>query len=179
LHEAFDRGRCKVDTPGAAGWGNLLPGLQYYVAPNDGSKTVGAGRATRGRLATKKILLVEDHEDNRNIYRTILEHYGYQVVVAIDGQSGIRVAQEELPDLILMDLSIPVVDGWEATRVLKRGAGTSGIPVIALSAHALSEDRERAREAGCDGYLAKPVEPRKVLEEVARFLDDEVPATVP
>ena len=125
-------------------------------------------------MTRKRILLVEDHEDNRNIYRTILEHYGYEVVLASDGQSGIRLAREAQPDLVLMDLSIPVVDGWEATRVLKRDASTRGIPVIALSAHALEEDRARAREAGCDGYLAKPVEPRKVLEEVARFLDDGV-----
>jgi len=128
-------------------------------------------------LTSKRILLVEDHEDNRNIYRTILEHYGYQVLLATDGQNGIRLAREEQPDLILMDLSIPVVDGWEATRILKLDESTRTIPVIALSAHALEEDRERAREAGCDGYLAKPVEPRKVLTEVARFLDEEV--TVP
>ena len=128
-------------------------------------------------MTSKRILLVEDHEDNRNIYRTILEHYGYQVVLAIDGQNGIKLAREEQPDLILMDLSIPVVDGWAATRVLKGDATTRAIPVIALSAHALEEDRARAREAGCDGYLAKPVEPRKVLEEVARFLGEGV--TVP
>ena len=125
-------------------------------------------------MTIKRILLVEDHEDNRNIYRTILEHYGYQVVIAMDGQSGIRLAREEQPDLILMDLSIPVVDGWEATRQLKGDAATRAIPVIALSAHALEEDRLRARQAGCDGYLAKPVEPKKVLAEVARFLGEGV-----
>ena len=125
-------------------------------------------------MTSKRILLVEDHEDNRNIYRTILEHYGYQVVIAMDGQSGIRLAREEQPDLILMDLSIPVVDGWEATRQLKGDAATRAIPVIALSAHALEEDRLRARQAGCDGYLAKPVEPKKVLAEVARFLGEGV-----
>lgn len=121
---------------------------------------------------------MEDHEDNRNIYRTILEHYGYQVVIAVDGQSGLRLAREARPDLILMDLSIPVVDGWEATRRLKQDSATRVIPVIALSAHALEEDRARAKEAGCDGYLAKPVEPKKVLEEVARFLGEGVPVTV-
>ena len=125
-------------------------------------------------MTSKRILLVEDHEDNRNIYRTILEHYGYQVVIAMDGQSGIRLAREEQPDLILMDLSIPVVDGWEATRLLKQDSATRVIPVIALSAHALEEDRLRARQAGCDGYLAKPVEPKKVLAEVARFLGEGV-----
>jgi len=128
-------------------------------------------------LDRKRILLVEDHEDNRNIYRTILEHYGYRVVVASDGRSGIQLAREERPDLILMDLSIPFVDGWEATRVLKQDVTTAAIPIIALSAHALAEDRERARDAGCDGYLAKPVEPRKVLAEVKRFLEDGVATT--
>lgn len=126
-------------------------------------------------MTAKRILLVEDHEDNRNIYRTILEHYGYEVLVATDGQTGLRLAREAQPDLVLMDLSIPVVDGWEATRLLKLDESTRAIPVIALSAHALEEDRVRAREAGCDGYLAKPVEPRKVLAEVARFLDQQVP----
>ena len=128
-------------------------------------------------MTNKRILLVEDHEDNRNIYRTILEHYGYRVTIAMDGQSGLRLAREEQPDLILMDLSIPVVDGWEATRLLKQDSATRPIPVIALSAHALDEDRARAKEAGCDGYLAKPVEPKKVLAEVARFLGD--PVAVP
>lgn len=121
----------------------------------------------------KRILLVEDHEDNRNIYRTILEHYGFRVAVAADGRAGLQMAREELPDLILMDLSIPYVDGWEATRQLKEDAATSMIPVIALSAHALSEDEARARDAGCDGYLAKPVEPRRVVQEVQRFLAPE------
>ena len=129
-------------------------------------------------MKNKRILLVEDHEDNRNIYRTILEHYGYEVMIAADGRSGLRIARDERPDLILMDLSIPFVDGWEATRQLKQDESTSTIPIIALSAHALAEDRERARGAGCDGYLAKPVEPRKVLAEVQRFLEDEVATPV-
>ena len=126
----------------------------------------------------KRILLVEDHEDNRNIYRTILEHYGYVVLIASDGRMGMRLAREEAPDLILMDLSIPFVDGWEATRVLKADEATRAIPIIALSAHAQQEDRERAAEAGCDGYLAKPVEPRAVLAEVRRFLMDGAATTV-
>lgn len=128
-------------------------------------------------MASKRILLVEDHEDNRNIYRTILEHFGYQVLVAGDGREGIQLAREHHPDLILMDLSIPFVDGWEATRVLKQDLATAHLPIIALSAHALAEDRARAMEAGCDGYLAKPVEPRRVLEEVNRFLAPEQAGT--
>lgn len=121
----------------------------------------------------RTILLVEDHEDNRIIYRTALEHFGYRVLLAPDGGEGLRLAREELPDLILMDVSIPVVDGWEATRILKSEPETRHIPIVALTAHALAADRERAREVGCDGYLAKPVEPRRVVEEVRRYLPPE------
>lgn len=116
------------------------------------------------------ILLVEDNEDNLVVYRTILEHVGYAVIEARDGEEGVARATEELPDLILMDISIPGIDGWEATRRLKAQESTRDIPIIALTAHALEEDREKAREVGCDGYLAKPVEPRRVVEEVQRFL---------
>jgi CheY-like chemotaxis protein len=116
------------------------------------------------------ILLVEDNLDNRTIYRTILEHRGYNVLEAEDGEMGIRMARELSPALILMDISIPKVDGWEATRILKADPQTAGIPVIALTAHAMAQDREKAEEVGCDGYLAKPVEPRRVVEEVQRFL---------
>lgn len=116
------------------------------------------------------ILLVEDNLDNRAIYRTILEHFGYEVVEAADGEEAIRIARERHPDLVLMDISIPVVDGWEATRLLKADRATHDIPVIALTAHALPADRARSEEAGCDGYLAKPVAPRRVVEEVERVL---------
>jgi CheY-like chemotaxis protein len=116
------------------------------------------------------ILLVEDNLDNRTIYRTILEHRGYNVLEAEDGEMGIRMAREQSPALILMDISIPKVDGWEATRILKADPQTAGIPVIALTAHAMAQDRAKAAEVGCDGYLAKPVEPRRVVEEVQRFL---------
>jgi CheY-like chemotaxis protein len=122
---------------------------------------------------SRTILLVEDHEDNRIVYSTILEHFGYTVLLAGDGAEGVRLAREEKPDLILMDVSIPVMDGWQATRTLKASPDTASIPVIALTAHALAADRERAVEVGCDGYLAKPVEPRRVVEEVRRFLGEE------
>ena len=118
------------------------------------------------------ILLIEDHEDNRNIYRTSLEHSGYRVLLASDGREGLRMAREGSPDLILMDISIPHIDGWEVTRILKEEPGTASIPIIALTAHALAEDRARADEVGCDGFLAKPVEPRRVIEVVQGFLDD-------
>jgi two-component system, cell cycle response regulator DivK len=119
---------------------------------------------------TQTILLVEDHEDNRIVYSTILEHFGYRVLLAGDGAEGVRIARESSPDLVLMDVSIPVMDGWQATAMLKADPATARIPVIALTAHALPADRERAEEVGCDGYLAKPVEPRRVVEEVRRFL---------
>jgi len=118
----------------------------------------------------KTVLLVEDNEDNLVVYRTILDHVGYNVLEARDGEEGVNRAREEHPDLILMDISIPKIDGWEATRRLKADEATRDIPVIALTAHALEEDRERAIEAGCDGYLAKPIEPRRVVEEVRRFV---------
>jgi CheY-like chemotaxis protein len=121
---------------------------------------VGTGRPT--------ILLVEDNEDNRRIYSTILAHSGYRVLEAIDGEQGIALAMSEIPDLILMDVSIPKINGWDATRQLKANPATMGIPIIALTAHALASDREKATDVGCDGYIAKPAEPRAVLAEVVR-----------
>lgn len=121
--------------------------------------------------ATKKtVLLVEDNEDNLVVYRTILDHVGYNVLEARDGEEGVSRARQEHPDLILMDISIPKIDGWEATRRLKADRATRDIPIIALTAHALEEDRQKAVQAGCDGYLAKPVEPRRVVQEVERFV---------
>lgn len=120
--------------------------------------------------ANKTVLLVEDNEDNRTVYRTILEHFGYTVIEAQNGEDGVRRAREDRPNLILMDISIPVIDGWEATRILKSEEGTRDIPIIALTAHALATDRSKATEVGCDGYLAKPCEPRRVVAEVERFI---------
>src|SRR5512141_186901 len=117
----------------------------------------------------KTILLVEDNEDNLVVYRTILEHVGYNVIEARAGEEGVSRAREHLPDLILMDISIPKLDGWEATQRLKGAEATRLIPIIALTAHALEEDRQKAVQVGCDGYLAKPVEPRRVVQEVERF----------
>jgi CheY-like chemotaxis protein len=121
-------------------------------------------------MPEQRILLVEDNEDNRLVYRTILDHFGFVVLEAADGEEGIRRARMDAPDLILMDVSIPKVDGWEATRRLKSDPATSSIPIIALTAHALASDRAKAQEVGCDGYLAKPVEPRRVVEEVQKHL---------
>ena len=119
---------------------------------------------------SRKILLVEDNEDNRIIYRLTLIHFGYEVIEATDGETGIQLATEILPDLILMDVSIPGIDGWEATKILKADPRTAHLPIIALTAHALARDRDRSIEVGCDAYLAKPVEPRRVLEEIERVL---------
>ncbi|MEX2281374.1 MAG: response regulator [Gemmatimonadota bacterium] len=120
--------------------------------------------------AQKTVLLVEDNEDNLVVYRTILEHVGFRVIEARDGEEGVRQARKFKPNLILMDISIPKIDGWEATQQLKSDQDTKGIPIIALTAHALEEDRQKAIQAGCDGYLAKPVEPRRVVQEVERFV---------
>jgi two-component system cell cycle response regulator DivK len=103
-----------------------------------------------------KILLVEDNEMNRDMLSRRLQRRGYQVVLALDGQSGVEMTQSQAPDLVLMDMSLPVLDGWEAARRLKADAITRHIPVIALTAHAMSSDREKALEAGCDDYDTKP-----------------------
>lgn len=118
----------------------------------------------------KTVLLVEDNEDNLIVYRTILDHVGYRVIEARDGEEGVARARAELPDLILMDVSLPKMDGWEATRRIKADVETRQIPIIAVTAHALDDDREKAIQVGCDGYLAKPVAPRRVVEEVERFI---------
>jgi len=118
----------------------------------------------------KTILLVEDHEDNRNVYGTILRIFGYLVVEAQNGQEGVDLAREVVPDLILMDVAIPLIDGWQATRILKADPVTMGIPILALTALAGPEDRQLAYEVGCDGFLAKPVEPRRVVAEVEKVI---------
>jgi CheY-like chemotaxis protein len=118
-----------------------------------------------------KILLVEDNETNRDMLSRRLARKGYEVILAADGLEGISKAQEQVPDLILMDMSLPVLDGWEATRQLKATAATCSIPVIALTAHAMAGDRERALEAGCDEYETKPVEFQRLLSKIEALLD--------
>ncbi len=113
-----------------------------------------------------KILLVEDNEMNRDMLSRRLERRGYTVLLAVDGEEGLRVAQAEKPDLILMDLSLPGVDGWEVTRRLKAAEDTRQIPIIALTAHAMAGDEEKAREAGCDDFDIKPVELPRLLEKI-------------
>ena len=122
------------------------------------------------RPSPKTVLLVEDSDDNRFVYSTILRYAGYRVLEAVNGAEGIARARADHPDLILMDVSMPLIDGWQATRTLKQDPATCPIPIIALTAHSRTEDRKLAGEVGFDGYLAKPAEPRIVLEEVHRFL---------
>jgi two-component system cell cycle response regulator DivK len=116
------------------------------------------------------VLIVEDNEDNRIVYSTMLRHFGFAVDEAENGAEGILKARTNLPDVILMDIAIPLVDGWEAVQRLKKDPSTAHIPIVALTAHAMPADRERAIQVGCDGYLAKPCEPRAVVEEVKRIL---------
>ncbi|NJR49180.1 MAG: response regulator [Leptolyngbyaceae cyanobacterium CSU_1_3] len=117
-----------------------------------------------------KILLVEDNEINRDMLSRRLARRGFDVIVAIDGAQSITIAQTELPDLILMDMSLPVLDGWEATRQIKSALATQDIPVIALTAHAMSGDREKCIDAGCDDYDTKPVEMPRLLEKIQGLL---------
>ena len=119
-----------------------------------------------------KILLVEDNEMNRDMLSRRLERKGYSVVLAVDGQSGVEMTQSESPDLVLMDMSLPVLDGWEATRRLKAADGTKHIPIIALTAHAMSSDRDKALEAGCDDYDTKPVDLPRLLEKINALLNE-------
>lgn len=119
-----------------------------------------------------RILLVEDNEMNRDMLSRRLERKGHTVTCAVDGQAGVNMARTEKPDLILMDMSLPVLDGWQATVQLKADAITRVIPVIALTAHAMAEDEKRAREAGCDDYDTKPVELERLLVKIQKLLGD-------
>ena len=117
-----------------------------------------------------KILLVEDNDMNRDMLSRRLLRKGYEVVMALDGEQAVKMAAAEKPDLILMDMSLPVLDGWEATRRIKAAAATRGIPVIALTAHAMSGDREKALESGCDDYDTKPIDLPRLLEKMTAAL---------
>ena len=118
-----------------------------------------------------KILLVEDNEMNRDMLSRRLARKGYDVVMATDGAEGVERARSDAPDLILMDMSLPVIDGWEATRRIKADGALAGIPVIALTAHAMAGDREKALEAGCDEYDTKPIELPRLLGKMEALLD--------
>lgn len=116
------------------------------------------------------ILIVEDNEMNRDMLSRRLERRGYAVTMAVDGQQGVEMARGGKPDLILMDMSLPVMDGWTATQALKADPETAHIPVIALTAHAMEGDGDKARAAGCDDYDTKPIEFSRLLEKMGKFL---------
>lgn len=118
----------------------------------------------------KKILVVEDNPDNRILITDVLTSLDYETVVAIDGEEGVQMATDEVPDLILMDLSLPKMDGWTATRQIKSNPDLSHIPIIALTAHAMVGDRERALEAGCDDYISKPIDLRELANKLQEYI---------
>jgi CheY-like chemotaxis protein len=124
-----------------------------------------------------KVLLVEDNEMNRDMLSRRLVRRGFQVLIAFDGEQGVQMAQTELPDLILMDMSLPVLDGWGATRKIKAETSTRSIPLIALTAHAMAGDRDKALQAGCDDYDTKPIELSRLLDKMDRLLNDRAGST--
>ena len=119
---------------------------------------------------TQRILVVEDTEDNRQIIRDLMTTAGYELIEAIDGVEGVATAEREQPDLILMDIQLPVIDGYEATRRIRAIPALAKVPIIAVTSYALSGDEAKTREAGCDGYVAKPFSPRQLLAKVREFL---------
>ena len=120
-----------------------------------------------------RVLLVEDNEMNRDMLSRRLQRRGYEVIIAVDGEEGVKIARAEAPDLILMDMSLPLLDGWEATRQLKAAPETQFIPILALTAHAMSDDREKAIGAGCDDYETKPIEFSRLLTKMQSLLNKE------
>ncbi len=119
-----------------------------------------------------KVLLVEDNDMNRDMLSRRLAKRGFEVILAVDGQEGVNLAASESPDLILMDMSLPIMDGWTASAQLKADPATSSIPIIALTAHAMGGDREKALAAGCDDYDTKPIELKRLLGKMKAFLDE-------
>jgi len=120
----------------------------------------------------KRILVVEDTEDNRLILGDLLSNAGYELIEAVDGLEGVAAAEREKPDLILMDIQLPGIDGYEATRRIRAIPALAGVPIIAVTSYALSGDEAKTREAGCDGYVAKPYSPRQLLATVRQFLPE-------
>jgi len=121
---------------------------------------------------SKRILVIEDTEDNRQIIRDLLSSVGYELIEATDGVSGVALAQKERPDLILMDIQLPEIDGYEATRRIRAIPELAKVPIIAVTSYALSGDEAKTREAGCDGYVAKPFSPRQLLAKIREFLPE-------
>jgi two-component system cell cycle response regulator DivK len=121
---------------------------------------------------TKRILVIEDTEDNRQIVGDLLSSAGYELIEAVDGLEGVATAEREQPDLILMDIQLPGIDGYEATRRIRKIPALAKVPIIAVTSYALSGDEAKTREAGCDGYVAKPFSPRQLLAKIREFLPD-------
>ena len=119
---------------------------------------------------TQRILVIEDTEDNRQIIRDLLTSAGYELIEAVDGLEGVAAVEREQPDLILMDIQLPGIDGYEATRRIRKIPALATVPIIAVTSYALSGDEAKTREAGCDGYVAKPYSPRQLLAKVREFL---------
>lgn len=117
-----------------------------------------------------KVLIVEDNEDNRDMLMRRLHRKGFEVIMAVDGAQGVELALQESPDIILMDMSLPVMDGWSATKEIKSNPQTTNIPVIALTAHDMSSDRQRAMDVGCDDYDTKPIDMPRLLGKMGRFI---------
>ena len=120
-----------------------------------------------------RVLIVEDNEMNRDMLTKRLVRRGYEVLVAVDGREGIETTRTQQPDVVLLDMSLPEIDGWEVARELKKDATTASIPVIALTAHAMTEDRQRALDAGCDDYDTKPVDLKRLLEKMTALLPEQ------
>src|SRR5512145_707309 len=131
----------------------------------------GARRAPQGRAMTKRILVVEDQEDLRGVLRTLLTGSGYEMLEAADGETGVARAKSDRPDLILMDIQMPVLDGYEATRRIKADPDLAATPVIAVSSFAMKGDEEKARAAGCDHYVTKPYSPMQLLRVIRGYLE--------
>ena len=127
-----------------------------------------------GNRTGRKILMVEDDADNRNVYKLILQHRGFEVIEAVTGSEGLDLARSDLPDLILMDISLPGVNGWEVAKLLKAEERTRSIPILILTAHGLAADRALAAELGCEGFLVKPIAPSRIVEEVSLRLKSPV-----
>jgi CheY-like chemotaxis protein len=123
-------------------------------------------------MANKTILIVEDSLLNRKLVEAVLEPYNYHLLIAVDGEEAIEIATRERPDFILMDLQLPKVSGYDATQRLKSQPETADIPIVALTAHAMAEEHERALAAGCDGYITKPIDTRAFPGQVRRYLDE-------
>jgi two-component system, cell cycle response regulator DivK len=123
----------------------------------------------------QRILVVEDTEDNRQIVRDLLSSVGYELIEAVDGAEGVAMAQSQHPDLILMDIQLPGMDGYEATRQIRAVPELAGVPIIAVTSYALSGDEAKTRAAGCDGYVAKPFSPRQLLAKIREFLPETPP----